>query len=164
MNNTLYQISENYLNALESIEIDEETGEILNAEKLEQLQDELEVKLDRVACYVKTQTAFAEAMKTEEAALYARRKRIEKKVEYLRGLLGDTMGKLGADKFETERVKLSFRRSTSVEIEDMEALPDGFLKRREVVDVDKAAIKAELQGGGAVPGAILQEKKNLQIK
>lgn len=39
MNNTLYQISENYLNALESIEIDEETGEILNAEKLEQLQD-----------------------------------------------------------------------------------------------------------------------------
>ena len=35
MNNTLYEITDKYLKVLDNLEIDEETGEILNAEEPE---------------------------------------------------------------------------------------------------------------------------------
>ena len=37
MNNTLYEITDKYLKVLDNLEIDEETGEILNAEELDEL-------------------------------------------------------------------------------------------------------------------------------
>ena len=39
MNNTLYEITDKYLKVLDNLEIDEETGEILNAEEQERLSE-----------------------------------------------------------------------------------------------------------------------------
>lgn len=39
MNNTLYEITDKYLKVLDNLEVDEETGEILNAEELDELSE-----------------------------------------------------------------------------------------------------------------------------
>lgn len=44
MNNTLYEITDKYLKVLDNLEIDEETGEILNAEELDELSGAFEEK------------------------------------------------------------------------------------------------------------------------
>ena len=50
MNNTLYEITDKYLKVLDNLEIDEETGEILNAEELDELSGAFEEKSEAVAC------------------------------------------------------------------------------------------------------------------
>ena len=53
MNNTLYEITDKYLKVLDNLEIDEETGEILNAEELDELSGAFEEKSEAVACYLR---------------------------------------------------------------------------------------------------------------
>ena len=47
MNNTLYEITDKYLKVLDNLEIDEETGEILNAEELDELSGAFESAASR---------------------------------------------------------------------------------------------------------------------
>lgn len=84
MNASLYEITREYLEALDHLEIDEETGEILNAEELDKLAGAFDEKVESVACYIKNLTAFAGDLKEEEANLAKRRKSAEKKVDYWR--------------------------------------------------------------------------------
>lgn len=48
MNNTLYEITDKYLKVLDNLEIDEETGEILNAEELDELSGAFEEKSEAI--------------------------------------------------------------------------------------------------------------------
>ena len=78
MNNTLYEITDKYLKVLDNLEIDEETGEILNAEELDELSGAFEEKSEAVACYIKNSEVFIGNLKAEEANLAKRRKQTEK--------------------------------------------------------------------------------------
>lgn len=80
--NTLFDITMEYLEVFDRIEIDEETGEILNAEELDTLQGAFDEKAESVACYIKNLDAFTKDIKEEEAKMAERRKSAEKKVEY----------------------------------------------------------------------------------
>ena len=59
MNASLYEISADFLKALDGLEVDEETGEILNAEELDKLAGAFDEKAESVACYIKNLIAFA---------------------------------------------------------------------------------------------------------
>ena len=74
MNNTLYEITDKYLKVLDNLEINEETGEILNAEELDELSGAFEEKSEAVACYIKNSEVFIGDLKAEEANLAKRRK------------------------------------------------------------------------------------------
>ena len=71
---------------------------------------------------------------------------------------------VGASKFETAKVKLSFRASEAVEITDQNEIPKDFLVEKVTVAPDKAAIKAAIKNGIYIPGAEIVRKENLQIK
>ena len=71
MNVSLYEISADFLKALDGLEVDEETGEITNFDAVEALNAQFEDKAESVACYIKNLTAFVADLKTEEAALPA---------------------------------------------------------------------------------------------
>lgn len=147
--------------------IDLETGEILEDKAealLAQYEVDRSVKIENTALYIKNLNAEAEAIKAEENALAARRKAKEKKANYLKVYLTNTLIGAEESKFESAKVALSFRKSTSVVITDENALTDDYKKRVEKWDADKAKIKADLQNGVAVPGAVLETKQNLQIK
>ena len=87
MNVSLYEISADFLKALDGLEVDEETGEITNFDAVEALNAQFEDKAESVACYIKNLTAFVADLKTEEDALAARRKTAERRVDSVKKYL-----------------------------------------------------------------------------
>lgn len=164
MNASLYEITREYLEALDHLEIDEETGEILNAEELDKLAGAFDEKAESVACYIKNLIAFAGNLKEEEANLAKRRKSAEKKVDYLKTFLASCMDAAGREKFNGVKAIVSFRKSVAVQIDDEAALPADFKVETVTVKPDKTAIKKAILDGTEVSGASLVENRNIKIK
>lgn len=165
---TLYEISESVLAAVNNLQIDEQTGEILDVSELDSLQAEFEEKAENIACYIKNLTAEADAMKAEEKALSERRKSAQNKADRLKRYLSDNMQKLGRDKISTPRAALSFRKSTSVIVDD-EFIDwavdnaDELLTFKEPT-VNKTAVKNAIADGRELEHAHLETAQNLQIR
>ena len=162
MNVSLYEISADFLKALDGLEV--ETGEITNFDAVEALNAQFEDKAESVACYIKNLTAFVADLKTEEATLAARRKTAERRVDSVKKYLTSCMESVGKDKVETAKARISFRKSVQVQIEDEAALPADYVTTTVTKNPDKTAIKKAIQGGQDVTGASLVEKRNIQIK
>ncbi len=142
-------------------EIDEETGEILNAEELDALELARDEKIEGVGLWIKNLQAEAEAVKKEKDAMADRQRRLEKKAESLKNYLAWA---LKGEKFSTPRIAMSWRKSESVLIPDEALLDDRFVAVQMVKKPDKKLIKDTLKAGLEVPGAELVTKQNLQIK
>ena len=151
----LYEIDEAILSC-----IDTETGEILDADKLNALQIEREEKLENVALWIKDLTAEAAALKAEKQAFADRQKAAENKAESLKKWLTEA---LAGEKFKTTRVAVSFRKTKSVQVEDIWKLDDSFVKYAEPTP-DKAAIKKAIEAGQEVAGATLVENVSISVK
>lgn len=138
---------------------DETTGEILDVQKFDAMQLALEDKLEGIGCYIKNLEAEAAALKAEEQAFAARRKRAENKAASLKNYLS---GYLQGCPFETLRVKVSFRKSESLEVSESAVIPEEYLKYS--VDVNKAELKKAVKSGLVLDGVQLVQKQNIQIK
>ena len=138
---------------------DQETGELLDEEKLDALQMEREKKLEGVACYIKNLRADVEALKVEEKNLAQRRKTIEHKVEGLKNWL---FFALDGQKFTTPKCVVSYRHSQAVDVPDLKKLDPEFIHYQQ--SADKTAIKKRIKEGFDVTGAELVDKLNLVIK
>lgn len=156
---TLFEINKAILEF--DYEIDEETGEILNAEALDALELARDEKIEGVGLWIKNLTAEAEAVKKEKDAMADRQHRLEKKAESLKGYLAWA---LQGEKFSTPRIAMSWRKSESVLIPDEALLDDRFVNITMIKKPDKKLIKDTLKAGREVPGAELVTKQNLQIK
>lgn len=154
---TLYEIDK----ALRDFEfqIDEETGEIINAEELDRLELARDTKIEHIGLFIKNLLSDAEAYKKEKDSFAQKEKAAKTKAENLKDYLDRT---LDGETFKSTRVNMTYRRSVSVEIIDPDAIPERFLKFS--VAVDKDGAKRALKAGETVPGAELVEKRNLQIK
>ena len=151
----LYEIDEAILSC-----IDTETGEILDADKLNALQIEREEKLENVALWIKNLTSDAEALKAEKQAFAERQKAAENKAESLKKWLTEA---LAGEKFKTTRVAVSFRKTKSVQVADIFALDNSFLKYAEPTP-DNTAIKKAIEAGQEVAGATLVENVSISVK
>ena len=148
--------------------IDTETGEICDLERLEELQIERDKKLENVALYIKQLNAEAEALAAEEKALKERKQAKQAKAARYAEWLGQA---LEGKAFETARVRLSFLKSERVELEDELAVLEYCEKhdldqcvKYKFPDISKAEIGKLLKAGATIPGAVLTENQNLQIK
>ncbi len=141
--------------------IDFETGEVIDPDRLESLQMERSQKIENVVCWIKNLLSDAEAIKAEKDALADREARCRKKAESLKGWLAFA---LGGQKFDSARCAVSFRRSETVEIEDVALIPKDLLRVKTTVEANKTAIKALLKEGQEVVGCRLVENQNIQIK
>ena len=151
----LHHLIENF-----ELQIEEETGEVTNFDELDALEMERDAKIENIALWIKDLAAEAAMIKAEEENLYKRRKTAENKAEHLKRFLA---GYLGFEKFKTAKVAVSYRTSESVELTgDPEDLPPEFLRQK--WEAKKTEIKKALKAGRAVPGAVLVEKQNLQIR
>ena len=63
---------------------DQETGEIFDSKKMDQLEMERDTKIENIALYIKNLTADAEALKTEKQSFAERQKAAENKAESLK--------------------------------------------------------------------------------
>ena len=140
---------------------DLETGEVIDPERLESLQMERDRKIEGVACWIKNLLSDAEAIKAEKEALADREAKCRKKAESLKQWLAEA---LGGQKFSSARCAVSFRRSETVEVEDVALIPAELLRVKTTVEPNKAAIKALLKDGQEVVGCCLVENQNINIK
>lgn len=139
--------------------VDAETGEVIDLDKMNALQMERGEKIENVALWVKELDAEAKAIREEEKRLAERRKVNENKIASLKGYLSMA---LSGQKFSTPRVKISWRKSESVDIPDPEKIPASWYRAK--YEIAKDDIKAALKAGETVPGATLVENTNIQIK
>ena len=152
---TLYDINQGIMDC-----IDMETGEIVDLDRLHDLQMERGDKIRNIACYIKNLRSDA-AQYDEEAKIFAARKNAaQTKAESLTAYLSSM---LNGEKVKDKEYSISWRKSESVNITDDSLLPDTYLVPQPP-KVDKAGIKAALKAGTAVTGAELTEKNNIQIK
>lgn len=140
--------------------VDYETGEIIDEEKLQALQLEFNQKVEGIALWIKNLLAEAKMIKEEKDNLAERQKSCENKAASLKKYLSSA---LDGEKFKTAKVSVSYRKSESVEIEDISLLDDDYLKFKEP-EADKTKIKAALKNGVSLEGVTLVEKNNIQIK
>lgn len=152
---TLYEIDEEILNC-----VDMETGEIIDVERLGQLQLTREDKVEGIALWIKNLLSDADAIKSEEEKLAQRRKANENKAKNLKEYLSKF---LNGKKFKTPKVSISYRKSESVEVTDISKLDDDYLKFAEPT-VDKAKVKKALKAGTVLQGISLIENQNIQIR
>ena len=82
---------------------DQETGEILDSDRLDQLEMERDTKIENIALYIKNLTADAEALKAEKQSFAERQKAPENKAELLKKYHATY---LAGQKFSTPRVAI----------------------------------------------------------
>ena len=152
---TLYEIDQQLMDC-----IDLETGEIIDAEKLGALQMERDEKIENVALWIKDLKAEIDALKAEKQAFADRQKSAERTLESLNKWLTNA---LAGEKFKTTKVAVSFRKTKSVQIDNVLDLDKSFLRYKDP-EPDKKAIKDAIEAGQTVKGAQLVENTSISVK
>lgn len=177
---SLYEIDER-LRMLEDCLVDIETGEIVQTEEefnklFDEIQMDLSTKIESTMCFYKNLQSDINAFKEEEKNLAKRRKvkenlaeRLKNRIDnYITHQFTDEEGNVDTDnlnkwKMETPKVKLSYRKSESVDT-DLDLIPKKFIKKKIELSADKAEIKKLLKEGKSIKGATLITKYNMQVK
>lgn len=160
---TLYEIEQAMLEC-----IDTETGEVIDTSKLDALQMERTAKLESVALWIKNLESDVEAYKAEMESFATRRKAAERKIESLKDYLSNA---LGGEKFSTTKCAVSFRKSEAVMITDEDEVRFWAIDSHKPniltvlpPKISLSEVKVALKEGEAIPGAILVERRNINIK
>lgn len=162
----LYKIDSAILKILDDgIVIDEETGEVLfDSDNFDELIVDRNTKWESIGLYIKNLTADAVQIKAEEKALYDRRKIHERKAERLKQYLLHSMELVGDRKFETSKLAVNLRKTSSVVVDDLSKIPQKYIKKKEEISADKAAIKKAISSGEEIDGARIIEKNSIGVK
>ena len=158
----LYEIAPALRFALDDIEVDPETGEILNADALHAVEAQAAEKVEATALYLRELDAEAKAAKEEADRMLARVKSMQKRSDYLKAMLLDALHATG--KVKTGRVTVSIRTTQAVEIEEGANLPEAYTTVKTPVNPNKVAIKQALLDGVEVPGCSLEARESVSIR
>lgn len=157
----LYEINESIKNF--EFTFDEDTGEVLNLDELDELKLSRNEKVENIALFIKNLKADEKALDDEIKSLQARKKAKQTKIDnlskYLEIVLGNT-------KFESARCKLSWRKFSKVIIDNEEDFiyehPE-MVKQEITYKIDKKSLKDYLKNHVS-KYAHIEENQNLQIK
>lgn len=159
----LYEIPARLREAFEGLDVDPETGEILNAEALDEIEGEASEKVENTALYLRELKAESEALKVEAKRLLDRKASLDKRADYLRALLIPALDGLGG-KVKTPRVTVYVSRRQAVEIGEGVTLPDEFKTIKVTETPNKTAIKAALLEGLTIEGVSLIETESVSMR
>lgn len=162
MKTTLYTITEDQrlLNAM----LEENGGELTPEieEAMQITEDNLLAKAEAYGATISEYDAQAEACAAEIKRLTAYKKTCENVSKRMRERLSDAMHTFDKDKLTAGTFRFSFRKSTSVLVEDETIIPKEFfkveptLKKKELLDALKA--------GELIAGASLATNYSLQMR
>lgn len=158
----LYEIPAAMRFALDCMEVDEETGEILNSAELEQIEGAARDKIEASALYILELEAEAEAVKAEANRMLDRVKSMQKRSDYLKAMLIEALHATG--KVKTARVTVSIRTTQAVAVDEGANLPEAYTTAKTTVSPNKVAIKQALLDGVEVPGCHLEARESVSIR
>jgi len=161
---TIYQIEQSYNQLAE--ELIENGGELTPSleEALAITEEQLQNKSVAYSFVIKQMDADVEIIDAEIKRLQAAKKQREKASEYLKERIKHAMDTFQIEEIKTPLVKINFRKSETVEVEDVNALPSLYKVVKVTEQADKVAIKAALKDGIYISGCRIQKHTNLQIK
>lgn len=155
---TLYDLVKEIENF--DLQIDEETGELLNIDELDALQLEKDAKVENICLWIKNLKSDAEAYRTEKKAFEQKIRAAENKAARLTAYVDYI---LAGEKFKTSKVNVSYRKSEKVKCVDMLLVDPEYLKFA-TPELDKKKVKDDLKAGVKVHGCYLEQSLNVQIK
>jgi len=172
MKTTLYEIADNYRAFLQMVESGEIEDEQAIEDTLDSIQQEFDQKIDNIACLYKSLTAEAIAIETEAKRLLDRARYKRNVCDRLKDYVAANMQSIGQEKFENERNRISFRKSTALNVTDDRALltalqvagRDDLYRVEETVSFDKKSITKAIKDGQSLQGCELVTNQNIQIK
>ena len=163
----LYKITEQYHSLMQVIEDTDKTVDDFDL-VLQEIQDNLEHKVENIAKLCLSLQASAEAIKKEEIRLEARRSALERKDDWLRRYLQGQMLSVGVERVKRDTVTVTIRQNPpSVEVLEPDTVPLSFCRiipeqrvvdKRSILDYFKAT--GELVDGVAV----ITDRKRIEIK
>jgi hypothetical protein len=161
---TIFNIEQNYNQLAEQL-IDND-GELTSelSEQLAITEEQLQNKSVAYSFVIKQMDADVEIIDAEIKRLQAAKKQREKASEYLKERIKHAMDLFSIEEIKTPLVKINFRKSETVEVQDVNALPSLYKVVKVTEQADKAAIKAALKDGFEVAGCTIATHRNLQIK
>ena len=164
----LYTITQDFNDLLDMLNQAQEENDLdqvaLIESGLEITQDNFKDKATNYVKFIRSEEAGLSAIDEEIKRLTALKKSKVSKIDNLEARLSNSMQSIGFDKYDLGLFKLSFRKSTSVEVIDVDQLPEGFKRVKTTVDADKIAIKKAIEAGQEVSGATIKNSVSLQIK
>ena len=156
----LYEYGKEFerLYELANSEEDTDTLSIL----FEELETNLSEKLENTAKITLDIDADGEKIANEIKRLQDKKRKLEANSQRLKALMLQAIKSSGQSKIKTPTFTFGTRVSESIEIDDIEALPDEFLRVKK--EADKKLIKEAITSGKLISGAHLEVKENLQIR
>jgi len=168
MNLSIYSIPHEIQTALNALTIDEETGEVIGWERLDELTQGAADKIANTARFILYADVQIDAMEKAIANIKARKQSAQNLVDKLRVKVVQALLAMpdGKRKVEEPDIKVSARPSDVVLIDDETLLDEKFFNIKIVKErkVSKTAIKDAIKAGGDVKGAHLVKSYKLQIK
>lgn len=159
---SLYELSKDYeeLQAmLEVAETDEDMEAIQNT--LDMLDCSIDEKIENTAMFIHNIKGDIQAFKDEAKRMQAKAKTLENMTERLKSNIDHVMKKNQLTEKKVGLFKCYYKKSETVEIDNLDALPDEF--RKVTIAADKVAIKKAIKAEQEVAGARIETHMNLQI-
>lgn len=134
------------------------------AEQLAINEQNLQTKATNYSFVIKQMNAEEEIIENEMKRLQALKVSRAKSAQKLKNMISSAMELYGIEEIKTPIIKINFRKSESVEVENVNLLDPEFVTEKVTKSADKAAIKEAIKSGKTVTGAVISINKNLQIK
>ena len=160
---SIYELNKSYaeLSAmLETAETEEELQAINDT--LEMIDCSIEEKLENTAKFIVNINSDIDGVKAEIDRLTALKKQKENMVQRLKGNIEYALKERGIDALSVGTFKCGYRKSESVEVDDLKSIPTDYVKTE--IKPDKTAIKKALKAGEEIGGVHIQTNMNFYIK
>ena len=160
----LFNIQHEYLLLVN--QIIENGGEVTPQQELnlQITRDQLQDKGTNYAFVIKKLDAECDIIDAEIKRLSELKKVRQNACERLKSNISHAMQIFEVDKIESPLIKLSFRKSQSVNVADVNSLPSEYKTIKVTETADKLKIKQALLNGEKIEGCEIINSQNLQIK
>lgn len=164
---TLYNVSNEFAYLCDLIDRD-----VLSPEEEQELSDMLVGKIknsgEEIIRFMKTNTAHIDSLKAEIADLQERKKKAENRETVIKERLTESMKKMNLPKIETTigTILVPNRIDISIDVVDINLVPEEFKKSKTEVSVDKKAVTKHFKDTGEIVAGtnVIQNPGKVQFK
>ena len=160
---TLNEINEMIYNIQQLIENGADQEEIqllLNAKEMAEM--ERSTKLESYAMVIKNLESNIKGIDSEVKRLTERKRFMQSNISNLKNNMAETLKTVDGHRLKTEKFTFSFRKSTSVKVEDESVIPPQFIKVERTIS--RSELAKALKAGEHIEGAALIENQSLSIR
>lgn len=161
---TLWMLAAQYQAAARWI-AESDPDPLLVADTIGRIEADIEDKAEAIAHMIRSLESEARADQLVEQTAAAHAAANTARAKHLRDYLAGTLTALQVEKVRRPGIKIDFRKSSAVIVDDADALPAEYLRMPPVPEPqpDKIKLAEDIKLGVIVPGAHMEQRKTLRI-